>query len=157
VPRPNKHQDSNGDSIFGNLVQGERAQKAHIYRRANTHTRSDGDFVTTRRSNALVGCAFTLPNKLPSSLSQPLGECVLFIGTRFSNLHTAVDTPAEAARSDMHDVCVIVCKCSRSGNPLIDGCTGREAHTRSMDVRSATYRRGGAIVGCERNVYRDET
>ncbi len=24
-------------------------------------------------------------------------ECVLFIGTRFSNLYTAVDTPAEAA------------------------------------------------------------
>ncbi len=25
-------------------------------------------------------------------------ECVLFIGTRFSNLYTTVDTPAEAAR-----------------------------------------------------------
>jgi hypothetical protein len=26
-----------------------------------------------------------------------LGECVLFIGTQFSNLYTAVDTPAGAA------------------------------------------------------------
>jgi hypothetical protein len=34
-------------------------------------------------------------------------ECVLFIGTRFSNLYTAVDTPAEA-RDVVHDVCVLV-------------------------------------------------
>ena len=33
---------------------------------------------------------------------------VLFIGTRFRNFYTAVDTPAEAR--DMHDVCVLVCK-----------------------------------------------
>jgi hypothetical protein len=30
-------------------------------------------------------------------LAVVLGESVLFIGTRFSNLHTAVDTPAEAS------------------------------------------------------------
>ena len=34
-------------------------------------------------------------------------ECVLFIGTRFSNLYTAVDTPAEA-RDVVHDVCALV-------------------------------------------------
>jgi hypothetical protein len=37
-------------------------------------------------------------------------ERVLFIGTRFSNLYT--DTPASQPEPfDMHDVCVLVCKC----------------------------------------------
>ena len=40
-------------------------------------------------------------------LGLPHRECVLFIGTRFSNLYTAVDTPAEA-RDVVHDVCVLV-------------------------------------------------
>jgi hypothetical protein len=37
--------------------------------------------------------------RVRKSLPLPLclRECVLFIGTRFSNLYTAVDTPAEAA------------------------------------------------------------
>jgi hypothetical protein len=35
---------------------------------------------------------------------------VLFIGTQFSSLYTAVDTPAEP-RDVVHDVCVLVCDC----------------------------------------------
>ena len=37
-----------------------------------------------------------------------LRECVLFIGTRFSNLYTAVDTPAEA-RVMLCMMCVCFC------------------------------------------------
>ena len=49
-------------------------------------------------------------------------ERVLFIGTRFSNLYTAVDTPAGAARCCAWCVCVFVCKCvlgsPRASQPL---------------------------------------
>jgi hypothetical protein len=38
-----------------------------------------------------------IPVMRQGSANGPERECVLFIGTRFSNLYTAVDTPAEAA------------------------------------------------------------
>jgi hypothetical protein len=43
--------------------------------------------------NIITTC--TSPTTLPCTHTRR--ECVLFIGTRFSNLYTAVDTPAEAA------------------------------------------------------------
>jgi hypothetical protein len=51
------------------------------------------DFVTSRHSFTI----FAPEQVFPTVGCDSLREFVLFIGTRFSNLYTTVDTPAEAA------------------------------------------------------------
>jgi len=44
-----------------------------------------------------LGCSAQASGTGFALVQQLQRECVLFIGTQFSNLYTAVDTPAEAA------------------------------------------------------------
>jgi hypothetical protein len=79
-----------------------------------------------------------------------LRECVLFIGTRYSNLYTAVDTPAEAQRG-----CVFVFVCKY--------VLGRSRATQPLNLRLWLLRHFGFLTlphaiptrsGCHPNSFR---
>jgi hypothetical protein len=85
-------------AIFFGMVLGKRSVKIDIPSWANTlrWPQSAGNW------SQVVVSIYAQP--CMHEQDHPLRESVLFIGTQYSNLYTAVDTPAEAAW-----LCVCVC------------------------------------------------
>jgi hypothetical protein len=94
---------------------------------------------------AYLMCTCTTPNHCPCWC---VCVFVLFIGTWFSNLYTAVDTPHEPEPRYVHDVSVFVCKgvfgsCKASQPPNILAYTFPSTSAFSLRLMSLRL----AVVG----------